>query len=287
MNKDKLKGFAAGVAASLLVSAAVVPAVAAGVTKTAELYYNNIKVVIEGKQADLKDALGNPVEPFAINGTTYLPVRAVANALDQAVSWDGKTQTVYIGASEEMEQPSVWLKDLDVFVGEEKYVYNVNEVDFGGSLYNNYLTDNVGNVYDNCLALDGDTKYVINGKYEKFKGTFYLYNANINYNYEHRILVYGDDELLYTSDSMTSGVMPIDFDVDVTNVQVLRIVTQAYLRNQWYTFKSGSLNIDTWSYINTIMTPIGNAGLYVAQEAEEEATVESETEPVDIEVVAE
>ena len=150
MNKDKLKGFAAGVAASLLVSAAVVPAVAAGVTKTAELYYNNIKVVIEGKQADLKDALGNTVEPFAINGTTYLPVRAVANALDQAVSWDGKTQTVYIGASEVMEQPSVWLKDMDVFAGSVG-VKTKDSVEFGGTVYNQYLTDNAGNVYENYI----------------------------------------------------------------------------------------------------------------------------------------
>lgn len=261
MNKDKLKGFAAGVAASLLVSAAVVPAVAAGVTKTAELYYNNIKVVIEGKQADLKDALGNTVEPFAINGTTYLPVRAVANALDQAVSWDGKTQTVYIGASEEMEQPSVWLKDMDVFAG-NMLVINKSEVEFGGQKYNDYLTDNAGNVYENMIYFGGvpSASYIINGKYSNFKGTLYLAGGNKNYIGEQRIVVYGDDQMLYVSDSVCSGVMPIDFNVDISNVMVLKIVKQHKKGSSWMdaTLVTG---YDSFAYI-------GNAGLFVPQEGE-------------------
>ena len=256
MNKDKLKGFAAGVAASLLVSAAVVPAVAAGVTKTAELYYNNIKVVIEGKQADLKDALGNPVEPFAINGTTYLPVRAVANALDQAVSWDGKTQTVYIGASEEMEQPSVWLKDLDVFAGDVG-VKTKDSVEFGGTYYNKYLTDNAGNVYENYIFLNGDASYILNGKYSNFKGTHYLANGYLNSTTLERIVVYGDDELLYATSGMTKGTMPEDFNIDVSNVMVLKIVKQRQsMGGEWYSVSGSDVTL------------IGNAGLFVPQEGE-------------------
>jgi len=256
MNKDKIKGFAAGVAATLLVSTAVVPAVAAGVTKTAELYYNNIKVVIEGKQADLKDALGNPVEPFAINGTTYLPVRAVANALDQAVSWDGKTQTVYIGASEEMEQPSVWLKDMDVFAGNVRYS-NLSDVPFGGNDYNNYHTDNAGNVYDNYTMINHDVSYLLNGKYSNFKGTLYLPNSAKNYLTEQRILIYGDGELLYATDSVVKGEMPVEFNVDVSNVMKLEIVKQKKSYETW----SDAYDWDVYSFI-------GNAGLFVPQEGE-------------------
>ncbi|MBE6658986.1 MAG: copper amine oxidase [Ruminococcaceae bacterium] len=275
MNKDKLKGFAAGVAATLLVSTTVVPAVAAGVTKTAELYYNNIKVVIEGKRADLKDALGNPVEPFTINGTTYLPVRAVANALDMAVDWDGKTQTVYLGASEEMEQPSVWLKDLDVFAG-RTYNSALNEVEFGGPAYNSYFTDNTGKVYDNYMSIYTDVSYILNGKYKTLKGTWYLTNQDKNSSTEWRILVYGDDEMLYASESVMKGSMPAEINVDVSNVMVMKIVVQYYTGNYWST-----LNANSYTAL------LGNAGLYVPQEAEDEAAAESETEPVDTEVAAE
>ena len=62
------------------------------VTKT--LYYNNISIMLNGKALTPKDVSGAIVEPFAIDGTTYLPVRAIAEALGFDVSWDGKTSTV-------------------------------------------------------------------------------------------------------------------------------------------------------------------------------------------------
>ena len=113
MLKEKLKGLVASVVLSSLVVGAV-PTMAEKVTKTAELFYNNIKIVIDGKQADLRDAQGNTVEPFIIDGTTYLPVRAVSDALQKAVSWDGATQIVFLGKNDAIEQPSVWLKDLEM-----------------------------------------------------------------------------------------------------------------------------------------------------------------------------
>jgi hypothetical protein len=36
------------------------------------------------------------VEPFVSDGTTYLPVRAIADALGKNVSWDNATKSVYI-----------------------------------------------------------------------------------------------------------------------------------------------------------------------------------------------
>ena len=61
------------------------------------MQYDNIKLVIDGATITPKDANGSTVEPFIYNGTTYLPVRAVGNALGKQVSWDGKTKTVYLG----------------------------------------------------------------------------------------------------------------------------------------------------------------------------------------------
>ena len=56
-------------------------------SRTAELFYNNIKVMINGKEVTPTDANGNAVEPFIIEGTTYLPVRGVASALGMNVGW--------------------------------------------------------------------------------------------------------------------------------------------------------------------------------------------------------
>ncbi|MBE6682390.1 MAG: copper amine oxidase N-terminal domain-containing protein [Ruminococcaceae bacterium] len=62
-----------------------------------DVVYNDVKIVVDGKTIDPKDANGNPVEPFIYNGTTYLPVRAVGEAVGKEVKWDSVTKTVYLG----------------------------------------------------------------------------------------------------------------------------------------------------------------------------------------------
>lgn len=73
-------------------------AVASAATKrTIEANYMGIKLIIDGVEVVPKDAAGNVVEPFTSNGTTYLPVRALAQALGKEVEWDASTNTIYIG----------------------------------------------------------------------------------------------------------------------------------------------------------------------------------------------
>jgi|GEM_PF-4627022 len=55
--------------------------------------YRGIKIKIEGKLQYITDANGVPVEPFIIDGTTYLPIRAIGHALGYDVGWDGPTNT--------------------------------------------------------------------------------------------------------------------------------------------------------------------------------------------------
>lgn len=73
--------------------------------RTATLNYANIKVELNGQKIDLVDANGQAVEPFTIDGTTYLPVRAVSNALGLGVEWDQATNTVLL--SNESKQSKI------------------------------------------------------------------------------------------------------------------------------------------------------------------------------------
>ncbi len=66
-------------------------------TKTIEVQYMDVKLVVDGVQVTPKDANGAVVEPFIYNGTTYLPVRAIGKTLGKEVDWDGNTKTVYVG----------------------------------------------------------------------------------------------------------------------------------------------------------------------------------------------
>ena len=60
------------------------------------VYYENIKIFLNGKQIVPKDAKRRIVEPFIIDGTTYLPVRAIGNALSYNVDWEPETNTVVL-----------------------------------------------------------------------------------------------------------------------------------------------------------------------------------------------
>ena len=88
--KDILLG-AVGMA---LVSCMVVPALAYTGTRNEALTYRDIKVELDGTRLTLRDSDGTVVEPFIIDGTTYLPVRAVAEALGLDVTWNGQTGVV-------------------------------------------------------------------------------------------------------------------------------------------------------------------------------------------------
>jgi hypothetical protein len=67
-------------------------------TGTFAVAYDDIKIYVGGKEIVPKDAAGNAAEPFIVGGTTYLPVRAVAEAFGLSVSWDGLSKSVYVGA---------------------------------------------------------------------------------------------------------------------------------------------------------------------------------------------
>ena len=62
------------------------------------LVYRGIKIILDGALITPRDASGNVVEPFIIDGTTYLPVRALSNALGFDVGWDNATSTVSISS---------------------------------------------------------------------------------------------------------------------------------------------------------------------------------------------
>jgi hypothetical protein len=92
--KSYWKGFLSGVAVlSVLLSGTIV--YAAGGTKI-EVFFNNIKIMVDG--VEKKPAKG---KPFMYEGSTYIPLRFVSDALGKEIGWNEKTQTIWIGKQEE------------------------------------------------------------------------------------------------------------------------------------------------------------------------------------------
>lgn len=137
INKDKIKGYIAGLTTAILLCSTV--AFAQSIEKTVTAVYNNIKIMIDGTQITPTDANGNVVEPFIIDGTTYLPVRAVATALNQDVNWDGNTNTVYIGKMPKTDY-TINTETLKEF--SDDILIKVGNKGIKGSFYNFYISQN-------------------------------------------------------------------------------------------------------------------------------------------------
>lgn len=125
------KSFFAGMVTMLLIVCLAGTAMATTGKITKELEYRNIKVTLDGKQLDLRDAQGNSVEPFMFDGTNYLPVRALSESLGLSVSWDGSTNTVVLKtASKASNGSEVIVSNEDISVGgrtpEQEYVDSIN-----------------------------------------------------------------------------------------------------------------------------------------------------------------
>lgn len=88
MNK-KSKSVITATMAAVLLTGGVVYAAGGGINKSIDVVMNAINLVVDGQ------TIFN--ENFLYNGTTYVPVRAVAESLGKEVQWDASTNTVEIG----------------------------------------------------------------------------------------------------------------------------------------------------------------------------------------------
>lgn len=184
---------------------ATIPASAYDGTRTIQAVYKNIRICIDGVEMTPRDAAGKEVEPFIYNGTTYLPIRAVGEAVGKQVSYDGSTNTVYLGKSGQVQ-----------YLGQQIESYRLERASEGTFTM-------AGQEYYNSVSsrhMAGTAYYNLNGLYTSMSGVYgMLDGTNAD---EGTILVYGDDRLLETLDVQV-GMIPKNFAINVTGVNQLRI----------------------------------------------------------------
>lgn len=78
------------VASFLLLGIAIFPSItdAAVLTKNVQANYHDVKVKYNGA------TVTTDIEPFIVNGTTYIPVRMMAGVFNKDIAWDGSTYTI-------------------------------------------------------------------------------------------------------------------------------------------------------------------------------------------------
>jgi hypothetical protein len=97
--RKRIQGFIAGFICCALLAASAGAVFGKSATEYIQAAYNNIKIYVDGSLLTPRDGNGSIVEPFIYNGTTYLPVRAVGEAVGKSIGWDGATYSVYIGGA--------------------------------------------------------------------------------------------------------------------------------------------------------------------------------------------
>ena len=182
--------------------------------QTISIEYNDIKVTLDGKPVELKDATGKTVEPFTYKGTTYLPVRAVADLLGVDVKWDGDTNTIYLG--------------------EAKYFAQSKETYSGDTYSVRYTYDE-----DGCL-LTYESRYTIDGV-ESCDRTVNTYNS------QHQLVKSVDE-----SDGTVSATTTYTYDAKGQLVSEKTIDSDGEFEMKYAYDSNGNLVKSTWLNNDTV-----------------------------------
>lgn len=172
-----------------------------------------------------------------MNGTTYLPVRAIANAFGQDVEWDGSTQSIYIGKKDQTKsdnyldkiqyndyKAAAYSADITKILGTvEDYAKNTYTNGIILSRYHGYLQDDVDEA-------DVTISYPLNSRYKSLSGNILLpkiiktstLNAELPSQPPAYVWIYGDNKLLYKVPYLTTST-PFKFDINVSGVNQLTI----------------------------------------------------------------
>ncbi len=186
-----------------------------------QAYINEgIAIRLDGQTQTMYDAQGKRVYPISYNGTTYVPIRAVSNMLGIDVEWDGANNTILLGDNDVV--PKTKITDL---------VYYNRLRNSSNHRYEkvNSAMDNLGNTYIDPLRLMTSCEsnywetYMLTEDFSTFTGVLFIGYEDRDSRTTCNVRIYGDGELLYNSPTMTNGVKPVDFSVDIDGVDELKI----------------------------------------------------------------
>jgi len=176
---------------------------------------SSIKLIVDGKPFNATHpGDGSKMEPITYKGFTYLPMRAVADAVGKKVTWDENTETAYLGEV----SGQIGKKEINYIRATTDYTNQPSAFvtkDSGQEL----LTYGGGKVFDYGYAWERDFSSNVtvgvytNFEYDKFKATAWL-DISDTANDEAYVEVTDGNHVLIKKFKGTWG-QPLDFEVDV------------------------------------------------------------------------
>lgn len=214
MKYTNKRSFLLGVLTALLVIC-MVPAALALTNKRIDVS-TGIRIYVNDSQINPTDSAGNPIEAFIYNGTTYLPVRAISDALGTPVQWDGSTQSVYIGRHTS-SAPAAYLSQMDYFKKTRSWSFD------------KIIKDNLGNEHTHSIYrtsdyanVSGGITYKLNGQYTRLTASFFQKYSDRSDSRGATLIISGDGRELWQG-FVGAGIDPIQIDINVTGVLELTL----------------------------------------------------------------
>ncbi|WP_026477968.1 stalk domain-containing protein [Alkaliphilus transvaalensis] len=210
--RNKMKGFIAGVLITLIIMANPL-ALAQGFNQTISVLFNSLTIKVNGSTVNADNIL--------YNGTTYVPLRAVSEALGREVSFDGATSTVNINDPKTPAQQAssnnsrtnpakvgetLELDRDDWLYGKSKIQVTLTEVISGDQAWQIVKEANMFN-----KELDSDEEYIL----AKFKVKVLENQDNKPLSINRTLFdVISKDGILYSRHETVAGLTP-DFRTDI------------------------------------------------------------------------
>ena len=219
--KKHIKGIIAGFLIATLMFSGITVFASTG-WQSAQILYNNIKITLDGETLTPRNAQGDIVEPFIMGGSTFLPLRALAEALGLNVDWDPNTQTAILTTPPPVIERSV----LDAYeirgiVGPDPWSRHSTYEEHQSFRMLGY--DYVGYVFGSDLhnaAANLNTFYNFGGRHTTLKATFGRVDGSGTR--EGTFNIYLDDEL-FTGYTLSSTMPTHDIVINLTGVRIMRL----------------------------------------------------------------
>ena len=174
--------------------------------------YTGLTLVADGAEV-ISEA-----EPFSVDDVTYVPVRAVAEALGKEITWDEEANTVYIGAVPGQES---WMRLLPPYTVDGSLAYALS-----GDNESTYFTV-AGQSYTEGVYLEhaeteqsASALWYTQGKYQSI--TFRVGHVDNSGNNDAVLTVYLDGKKLGSME-ITWDAPPKMLRIPISNVENIRI----------------------------------------------------------------
>jgi len=180
---------------------------ASGQLQKISAYLNyGVKIKYDGEVQNMFDANGVRVYPITYNGTTYLPVRAVANMFGEKVDWDGGKNEVLLGNNGEYID---FIEEFTPYAinGEHYKFADGKTYKFGNTEYKHYVR-----------TFSSGAHYDLGGNYKELELDFYAKWALT-------VKVYGDNRVLLAEMKVNANSWNRDIKIPVVGQHQLTIET--------------------------------------------------------------